>query len=138
MREDLKDDDLNTWLYSSSQAKLFETCYQSSKRVKTDIKYHKHDIHDNAPWQRSTHVTKTVKDCLNQAGITVIRYPPYWPDLALSNFWLFDLIKHRLDDHVNVRYSAISPNQLLSKSTYKEFNSELVSEIVTNRFEHWI
>jgi len=56
-------------------------------------------IHDNA----RPHVTKTVRDHLNQAGITIIRHPPYSPDLAPSDFWLFDLIKHQLEDHVDVR-----------------------------------
>ena len=46
-------------------------------------------LHDNA----RPHVTKTVKSYLDQAEITIIRHPPYSPDLAPSDFWLFDLIK---------------------------------------------
>lgn len=56
-------------------------------------------LHDNA----RPHITKTVKDHLNQARITIIRHPPYLPDLAPSDFWLFDQIKNRLDDHIDVQ-----------------------------------
>ena len=48
-------------------------------------------LHENA----RPHVTKTVKSHLNQAGITIIRHPPNSPDLALSGYWLFDLIKKK-------------------------------------------
>nr|XP_047127669.1 histone-lysine N-methyltransferase SETMAR-like [Hydra vulgaris] len=46
------------------------------------------------------HVTQTVTNCLNQGGITIIRHSPYSPDLAPSDYWLFDLIKndHDTDD----------------------------------------
>ena len=56
-------------------------------------------LHDNA----RPHVTKTVKSHLNQAGITIIRHSPYSPHLALSDYWLFDLIKKNLDDHTDVK-----------------------------------
>jgi transposase len=48
------------------------------------------------------HVTKTVTERLKKAGIKTIRYPPKSPDLALSDFWLFDRIKQELDDHQDV------------------------------------
>jgi histone-lysine N-methyltransferase SETMAR len=55
------------------------------------MKFH----HDNA----GPHVTAAVKTRLADAGITIIRHPPHSPDLAPSDFWLFDLIKRNLDDH---------------------------------------
>ena len=48
-------------------------------------------LHDNA----RPHVTQNVTGCLNRAGITIIRHLPYSPDLAPSDFWLFDLIKKK-------------------------------------------
>ena len=30
-------------------------------------------------------------------------HPPYSPDLAPSDFWLFDYIKQRLDEHKDVK-----------------------------------
>ena len=57
------------------------------------LKFHQ----DNA----KPHVAESVKTYLKQHGLTLIRHPPYSPDLAPSDFWLFDYIKMRLDDHNN-------------------------------------
>jgi hypothetical protein len=66
----------------------------SQLRKKSGSKNYK-ILQDNA----KPHVTKTVTERLKKAGITIIRHPPYSPDLALSNFWLFDRIKQELDGH---------------------------------------
>jgi hypothetical protein len=55
-------------------------------------------LHDNA----KSHITKTVTELLKKAGITIIRHLPYSPDLAPSDFRLFDRIKQELDDHQDV------------------------------------
>lgn len=55
-------------------------------------------LHDGA----RPHITKSVKAYLNQVGITIIDHPPYSPDLAPSDFWLFDTIKQQLSDHTTV------------------------------------
>ncbi len=52
-------------------------------------------LHDNA----KPHVHINVKNFLEQEGITIIDHPPYSPDLAPCDFWLFDEIKRRLHDH---------------------------------------
>lgn len=57
----------------------------------TNIKLH----HDNA----RPHVAKVVKSYLETNGMRTIRHPPYSPDLAPCDFWLFDYIKRQLDDH---------------------------------------
>ena len=51
-------------------------------------------LHDNA----RPHVKQTVKTYLESEGIAIIRHPPYSPDLAPCDFWLFDLIKKQLVD----------------------------------------
>ena len=38
---------------------------------------------------------------LNDAQFTIIRHPLYSPDLALSEYVLFDLIKPRLGNHTD-------------------------------------
>jgi histone-lysine N-methyltransferase SETMAR len=60
----------------------------------TNMKFH----HDNA----RPHVHKSVKIYLESKGFTVMRHPPYSPDLAPSDFWLFDYIQTRLSDHPDV------------------------------------
>ena len=52
-------------------------------------------LHDNA----KPHVAKIVKTYLESEGITTIDHPPYSPDLAPCDFWLFDKIKQQLTDH---------------------------------------
>ena len=50
--------------------------------------------HDNA----NPHVHKDVSAYLESEGITIMPQPPYSPDLAPCDFWLFDLIKENLGD----------------------------------------
>ena len=49
-------------------------------------------LHDNA----RPHVNSNVRNFLHKKGIKLINHPPYSPDLAPSDFWLFDKIKRRL------------------------------------------
>ena len=43
-------------------------------------------------------VTKIIK---KYAGVGILRHPPYSPDFAPSDFWLFDLVKRKLTDAVD-------------------------------------
>ena len=60
-----------------------------------NIKFH----HDNA----RPHVHPAVTTFLNDNEIILMEYPPHSPDLAPSDFWLFDYVKQRLDDHTGVK-----------------------------------
>ena len=64
--------------------------------------------HDNA----RPHVHKSVNNFLTEHGIKTIRHPPYSPDLAPCDFWLFSYIKERLDSHDN----AISLSKQITKA----------------------
>ena len=96
-------------------------------------------LHDNA----KPHVTKTVISHLNQAGFTIIRHPPYSPDLAPSNFWLFDLIKRNLDDHVDVESQKKQITKILRdipKEEYKKtFNKwvERMQHCINNNGDYF-
>ncbi|PNF22264.1 RING-box protein 1A [Cryptotermes secundus] len=46
-------------------------------------------LHNNAP----SHKSKIVCDFLARKGITVLDHPPYSPDLAPADFWLFPKVK---------------------------------------------
>ena len=58
-----------------------------------NIKLH----HDNA----RPHVHQAVKSYLKEKKLDVMDHPSYSPDLAPCDFWLFDYIKQRLDNHSN-------------------------------------
>jgi histone-lysine N-methyltransferase SETMAR len=49
-------------------------------------------LHDNA----SSYTAKIVKDALEPTGLTVVSHPPYSPDLAPSDFYLFPHLKKAL------------------------------------------
>ena len=48
--------------------------------------------HDNAP----SHSSRIVMDTVNKLGIELLPHPPYSPDLAICDFWLFPNLKNRL------------------------------------------
>ena len=52
------------------------------------MKFH----HDNA----KPHIAKSVITYLNEQNFIIMDHPSYSPDLAPSDFWLFDYIKQRL------------------------------------------
>ena len=78
------------------------------------LKFH----HDNA----KPHVHKDVAAFLEAEEFTIMDHPPYSPDLAPCDFWLFDYIKQRLSDHTTV------------KSLDKEI-TKIVSDIPRNELE---
>jgi hypothetical protein len=47
------------------------------------------------------HILQNVANYLKNEGSTIIDHSFYSPDLAPSDFWLFDYIKQRLDDLTN-------------------------------------
>jgi histone-lysine N-methyltransferase SETMAR len=79
----------------------------------TNMKFH----HDNA----RPHVAEIVRTRLNNAGLTIVRHPPYSPDLAPSDFWLFDMIKRNLDDHEDVRSLKRQITSILKGIPEKEY-----------------
>ena len=52
-------------------------------------------LHDNA----SAHKAKVTTTFLGEQGIHVLDHPPYSPDLAPCDFWLFPILKERLAGH---------------------------------------
>jgi histone-lysine N-methyltransferase SETMAR len=51
-------------------------------------------LHDGA----KPHVHLNTRNFIQSSGIIEIDHPPYSPDLAPSDYWLFDYIKRNLDD----------------------------------------
>lgn len=87
----------------------------------TNVKFH----HDNA----RPHIHRNVISYLEEQNIRIIRHPPYSPDLAPCDFWLFDHIKQRLTDHKD------------SKSLLKAITGEMkqISRLeYLKTFEKWV
>ena len=74
-------------------------------------------LHDNA----RPHVTNGVKSYLNDNGFTIIRHPPYSPDLAPSDFWLFDRIKSHLDEHTDVQSQKLQITKIMQEIPKDEY-----------------
>jgi hypothetical protein len=55
------------------------------------------------------HCVKTVTQVFDHKSLRRARYPPYWPDLAPSDFWLFKYLKGVLQGR-----SFDEPDELLS------------------------
>ena len=51
-----------------------------------------HLLHDNAP----VHKSAVVANYLQEINLKVIEHPPYSPDLAPCDFWLFPKLKEML------------------------------------------
>ena len=55
---------------------------------------------DNAP----VHVSRVVKQTMSHLNIEPLQHPPYSPDLAICDFFLFPTIKYHLRDQRGTRY----------------------------------
>ena len=48
--------------------------------------------HDNAP----SHSSRVILDNIKELDIEILPHPPYSPDLAICDFWLFPNLKNKL------------------------------------------
>ena len=77
------------WYTECCLPKVFQTVERL--RPKSGIrgmKFH----HDNAP----AHTAGRIKEFLRQSGLEMIEHPPYSPELAPCDFWLFPNLKRHL------------------------------------------
>ena len=75
------------------------------------------------------HVHKEVSNYLESEGITIIKHPPYSPNLAPCDFWLFDFIKQNMPDQSD----SESLHQAVS-----DFMNSLSIEEYRKTFDKWI
>ena len=78
-------------------------------------------FHDNAP----AHNSKVAKSKHAEYGIEVLPHPPYSPDLALCDFWLFQKLKdhlrgNRFRDRSDLRTSIFQYLKHLPQEMYIE------------------
>jgi len=80
---------------------------------------HRHDkvifLHDNA----RPHVAKVVKKYLETLKWDILPHPPYSPDIAPSDYWLFRRMQHDLAGHRFTSFAEIE-NWLLTWITSKD------------------
>lgn len=81
-------------------------------------------LHDNA----RPHVHKNVNNFLTENGIGIVKHPPYSPDLAPCDFWLFSLIKSQLVTH---------PDAQSLKRQITEIVAEIDKKEYAKTFEKW-
>ena len=61
------------------------------------------------------HVAKTVLSNVQDQNVKINKQPPYSPDLAPLDFWLFDYIKQRLEDAVDVQSLYLQITKIIKK-----------------------
>lgn len=77
--------------------------------------------HDNAP----AHSSNLVQQYLSKHGVAQLRQPPYSPDIAPCDFWLFPRLKmplkgHRFDDKETVETNATHALKAIPKTDFQE------------------
>lgn len=77
--------------------------------------------HDNAP----AHASNLVQQYLSKHNVTQLRQPPYSPDVAPCDFWLFPRLKmplkgHRFDDKETVEANATNALKAIPKADFEE------------------
>ena len=102
-----------------------------------NIKFH----HDNA----RPHIHKNVISFLESNKFTIMEHPPYSPDLAPSDYWLFSYIKQRLHDHSDeesLKSEIVEIVNSIPKSEWKKTFDKLLERMrlcIENKgdyFEH--
>ena len=91
--------------------------FRNDSRVCGDWLLH----HDNAP----AHSSNLVQQFLSKHSIALLRQPPYSPDIALCDFWLFPKLKkplkgQRFDDKTTVGNNATSVLKAIPKSEFQD------------------
>ena len=79
----------------------------------------------------SIHRSRVTKDFMEQNGMESMPHPPYSPDLAPSDFFLFPLIKNRLD-----QFECNDPDDLFE--AISEILGTLQTDDLRRVFQRWI
>ena len=95
----------------------FEQHFRNDSHVCGD--WHLH--HDNAP----EHSSNLVQQFLSKHSIVLLRQPPYSPEIAPCDFWLFPKLKkpltgQRFDDKTTVENNATSVLKAIPKSEFQD------------------
>lgn len=67
------------------------------------------------------HQAKHIKEFLQQQGVIIMPHPPYSPDLAPSDFWLFGYLKRQLDSYSDSKSLQRAVTKALLSIPHDEF-----------------
>ena len=93
--------------------------------------------HDNA----RPHQTNETREFLQEQGIMVMRHPPYSPDLAPSDFWLFGYLKRQLGTYSDLKSLKKAVTKMIHEIPQDEFRKtfnkwiERMKLCITNKGE---
>ena len=93
------------------------------EKLKTGCVLH----HDNAP----AHTARLTQECLREMNVDVLPHPPYSPDLAPCDFWLFPTVKNSL------RGRKFSSDEELNSAVRVKLRT-LCSEGLYSVFDDWV
>jgi histone-lysine N-methyltransferase SETMAR len=82
-------------------------------------------LHDGA----RPHIHSNVNNFLERNRIGLVKHPPYSPDLAPCDFWLFDYIKQRLEDYTSQKSLENAVTKIVYDISIREYRKT---------FEKWI
>jgi len=74
-------------------------------------------LHDGA----RPHTSNATNNFINSSGIMLIDHPPYSPDLAPCDYWLFDYVKRNLNDEKDAESLTKSITRLLKNTPHSEY-----------------
>ncbi|GBN44190.1 hypothetical protein AVEN_32140-1, partial [Araneus ventricosus] len=87
-------------------------------------------LHDNAPLHRAL----IVKKYLARHSVTTLEHPPYSPDLALADFYLFPRLKMKLKGHRFVDSDEVIENAM---KQLKDLSKNRFQECFQQLYERW-
>lgn len=105
--------DSNSYIEDCLKPMFKDFMKQRPKSGLKNVKFH----HDNA----KPHVAQSVINYLNEQKVIIMEHPPYSPDLAPSDFWLFDYVKKQLDNHTDAESLNSQITKILKNTPGREF-----------------
>lgn len=85
---------------------------------------------DNAP----CHVSHVVEETVEALSIELLPHPPYSPDLAICDFWVFPTLKESLRGH---RFESIEELDIAVKKQLREMSREGLYHVFRAWTERW-
>lgn len=82
-------------------------------------------LHDGA----TCHSSIMTNNFIEEHGVKLVNHPPYSPDLAPCDFWLFDYLKRNLDSYEDEEELTRAITKLLKETPEKEYRKT---------FEKWL
>ena len=113
---------------------LMERLWKRVQRVRPDIADNWVLHHDNAP----AHTALSIHEFQMKKNIPVLPHPPYSPDLALCNFYLFPKLKLKLKGHHFGTIETIQKTVTDDRNTLTENDFQCCYDQWKKRWNHCV